>query len=79
MNRGRKVSVSELRQNLPTYLASVQTGSAIEVTSHGKVIARIVPGGDPSEEAREWLRALRKTAFVGDVISPIDVVWDAER
>ena len=79
MDRNRQVSVTELRQNLPTYLASVHSGSTIEVTSHGKVIARIVPSGDASEEARKKLRALRGKAFVGDVVSPLDVEWDAER
>ena len=75
MDRHRQVSVTELRQNLPTYLASVRNGSVIEVTSHGRVIARIVAGGDPSEEARERLRALRDKATIGDVVSPIDMRW----
>ncbi len=79
MDDDQQVSVSELRQNLPTYLASVQKGTAIEVTSHGKVIARIVPSVDRCEEARAWLRELRATAYVGDVMSPIDVEWDAEK
>ena len=78
MNRRRQVSVTELRQNLPTYLASVRTGSAIDVTSHGKVIARIVAGGDPSEEARARLVAARAEAVIGDIVSPINVEWEAE-
>jgi prevent-host-death family protein len=77
--RGRQVSVTELRQNLPAYLASVRTGPAIEVTSHGKVIARIVAGGDPTEEARARLVQARKRAVIGDVVSPVDVAWEAER
>ena len=79
MDRTRQISVTELRQNLPTYLASVHSGSTIEVTSHGKVIARIVPSGDASQEAQEKLRKLRGKAFVGDVVGPLDVDWDAER
>ena len=79
MDRTRQISVTELRQNLPTYLASVYSGSTIEVTSHGKVIARIVPSGDASQEAQEKLRKLRGKAVVGDVVSPLDVDWDAER
>ena len=42
-----KVSVTELRQNLPAYLAKVRKGEEIEVAVHGKVIAR---GGQPTEE-----------------------------
>jgi prevent-host-death family protein len=79
MNRRRQVSVTELRQNLPAYLASVRSDSAIEVTSHGKVIARIVAGGDPSEEARARLVAARAKAVIGDIVSPIDVEWEAAK
>ena len=38
-----KVIVTELRQNLPTYLAQVSEGDEIQVVVRGKVIARIVP------------------------------------
>jgi prevent-host-death family protein len=73
----RKVGISELRQHLPSYLAGVQKGEPIEVTHHGKVIARIVPGTDAALEARKRLAALRKTARVGDVMSPIGEPWEA--
>ena len=79
MSSQRKVNVTKLRQNLPAYLADVQKGKEIEVTSRGKVIARIVAGGDPHEEARERLLAIRKHCHVGDVLSPISAEWDAER
>ncbi len=73
------VNVTELRQNLPAYLAAVKQGGEIEVTSRGKVIARIVAGGDPQEEARDRLLAIRKRCTVGDVASPTGAQWDAER
>ncbi len=73
------VNVTELRQNLQAYLADVQKGREIAVTSRGKVIARIVAGGDPHQESRERLVAARKHCRVGDVESPIDALWDAER
>ena len=74
-----KVNVTELRQNLPTYLARVQEGEALEVTIHGRVVARIVPEGDCAAQAREWLKSLRGKARVGDVISPTGARWNAER
>jgi len=74
-----KVNVTELRQNLPAYLAEVQGGGEIEVTVHGKVIARIVPGEDRRAAARKYLKSLRKTAVIGDLISPSGDAWDAER
>lgn len=81
MPKSRKtaVNVTELRQNLPAYLAEVKKGREIEVTSRGKVIARIVAGGDPHHEARERLLAIRKHCSVGDVVSPSGAQWDAER
>ena len=74
-----KVNVTELRQNLPAYLAEVQKGGEIEVTVHGKVIARIVPEAGRQAAARKYLRSLRKSAVIGDIISPSGDTWDAER
>lgn len=74
-----EVNVTELRQNLPSYLAEAGKGREIEVTSHGKVIARIVAGGIPGQEARERLLAARKHCMIGDIVSPTGEKWDAER
>jgi len=74
-----RVKVTELRQNLPEYLARVRAGEPVEVTVHGKVIARIVPEEDRQAAARRRLEALRKTARIGDVMSPSGEPWDAER
>ena len=74
-----KINVTELRQNLPAYLARVRAGEALEVTLRGRVIARIVPGEDRQLAARKRLKALRKTARVGDVMSPSGETWNAER
>lgn len=74
-----KVNVTELRQNLPAYLARVQRGDEIQVAVHGKVIARIVPERSVSEAARQRLIELRKKVRLGDVISPSGDAWDAER
>lgn len=73
------VNVTELRNHLPQYLSTVQKGHEILVTSHGQVIARIVPPIDTKLSAQNELRALRKNCDVGDVISPVDDKWDAEK
>lgn len=39
----KDVNVTELRQNLAGYLARVQRGERIRVTSRGKVIAELSP------------------------------------
>jgi prevent-host-death family protein len=73
------VNVSQLRQNLPEYLKKVQEGQEVEVTVRGKVIARIVPEEARRERAKRKLANLRKTAMVGDVISPVNVKWTSDR
>lgn len=63
--------MTHLRQNLPAWLKRVQAGEAIQVTSHGRVIARIEPEQDRAEEARLWLQALGGSVTLGDVVAPI--------
>jgi prevent-host-death family protein len=75
----RKVGVSDLRQHLPGYLARVRKGEPIQITQHGKVVARLVPEQDPAEVARKEPLALRKTARVGDVITPVEQAWTYDR
>lgn len=75
----REVKVTDLRKNLPAYLAAVQGGEELRVVSRGKVIARLVPEKSAIDAARERLRALRGQVQVGDVLTPLDVEWEAQR
>lgn len=70
-----ETNATELRQNLAAYLIKVQTGEEVKITLHGKVIARLVPEEDEAARAKSELAEIRKTAWVGDIISPIDVEW----
>ncbi|MGH8720238.1 MAG: type II toxin-antitoxin system Phd/YefM family antitoxin [Burkholderiales bacterium] len=74
-----QVNVTELRQNLPSYLDQVQRGEELLVTLRGKVIARIIPERELRDAARERLIALRKKCRIGDVIKPTGERWNAER
>ena len=74
-----EVNVTELRQNLPDYLAEVRKGKELKITVRGKVIARIVPERGVKTAARQRLVALRTKCKVGDVISPTGERWTAER
>jgi len=51
----------------------------VKVTVRGRVIARIVPEADRQAAARKWLKKLRKTARIGDIMSPSGDTWHAER
>ncbi|HEV8520598.1 MAG TPA: type II toxin-antitoxin system prevent-host-death family antitoxin [Burkholderiales bacterium] len=74
-----EVNVTELRQNLPDYLAEVRKGKELKITVRGKVIARIVPEKGVKNAARQRLVVLRTKCKVGDVISPTGERWTAER
>lgn len=39
------VGVRELRQNLSKYLDRVKAGEGLDVTEHGRIVARLVPCG----------------------------------
>lgn len=73
------VNVTEFRNHLPVYLDKVKSGEELALTSRGTVVARLVPEIDESIRAREWLAGIRKTSFVGDVTTPLDVPWEVMR
>ena len=67
-----QVSVSHLRQHLPSYLKRVQAGEAIQITSRGRVIARLEAEHDPGLDARRWLDGLKGRVALVDVLSPLE-------
>ena len=74
----QQVKTTDLRAHLPEFLKKVQKGEQIQITSHGKVIARLVPEINKVEAAQKRLDALRGTMIVGDIIAPIDSQWGAD-
>lgn len=78
----KRVKVTELRQNLPAYLARVRRGERIRVTSRGEVIAEIAPPAatpDAVAAARARLRGsvLRYVRPLEPVIEPDE--WEMNR
>jgi prevent-host-death family protein len=67
----QQVNVTELRNNLPRYLQQVRKGAEIQVTSHGKSIARLVPDVDDVDAARQRLINLRGTMITGNITAPV--------
>ena len=53
------VNVTELRQNLPSYLKRVRQGERIRVTSRGQVIAELSPPTTVAEDAVRARKRLR--------------------
>ena len=70
------VAVSDLRANLMKILKQIELGSVVDITSRGKVVAKLVPPDYTREMAKEKLKELRKSAVVGDVISSLESKWE---
>lgn len=76
------VNVTELRQNLPAYLARVRRGERLRVTTRGRAIAEIVPPAADAAEAAAARERLRGSVL--EVERPTDPVldpasWDVNR
>ncbi len=71
------IAVSKLRENMVLFLKKVQQGKSITITSRGNEIAMLVPIEKKMEASKNALKQLRKTAVVGDVVSPIEEDWKA--
>lgn len=71
------IAVSDLRANLMKVLEEIKQGAQIQITSHGKIVAQLVPADAAQEDAKAALQQLSSGAFVGDVLSPLDETWNA--
>ena len=71
------IGISKLRENLLQYVKKAQEGEIITITSRGREVAKLGPLEDRMEEARKRLRELRKTAVLGDIVSPVGETWEA--
>ncbi|MBC8524714.1 MAG: type II toxin-antitoxin system prevent-host-death family antitoxin [Chlorobium phaeobacteroides] len=73
------IAVSELRANLKKVMRRVERGESLEITSMGKVVALLVPTENKQKKAREKLNEIAGKAVLHDVLSPLDVPWEAEK
>ena len=73
------IAVSDLRSNLMKVLKHIELGSSVNITSRGKVVAKLVPPDYNRKIAKDRLRAISKTAILHDVLSPIDEIWEATK
>lgn len=72
------INISDFRANLLKYLEMANAGEQISVTSNGKLLATLSPPVQQKEQAQQKLTALADSAVIHDVISPIDVDWNAQ-
>ncbi len=72
-----EVNVTTLRQHLPEYLARVERGERIRVTSRGRVIGEI-SSPLPEADAREAARARRLRGSLVRYDAPLKPVLPSE-
>jgi prevent-host-death family protein len=56
-----------------------RTGEALTVTKYGKPFVRLVPVAKPPRRRSVFSFAKGRMRIVGNIISPIDVEWEALR
>lgn len=72
----RMMKASEFKAKCRGLLDEVErSGQAVIITKHGKPVAELVPHRTAKRNARGILKD--KLFVVGDIMSPIDVEWDA--
>lgn len=74
----QQVNITDLRAHLPDFLKQVSHGEHIKITSHGKIIARLIPDTDEVEAAQKRLDLLQGTMITGDILEPIETSWSAD-
>jgi len=75
----QSIAVSELRANLMSVLKNIEKGFSVNITSRGRVVAKLVPPEKSFKMAEKKLAEIRKSAKVHDVLSPISANWKADR
>ncbi len=66
-----QINVTEFRQHLPKFLKRVSQGEELQITSRGKVIARLVPEPDEVDAAIQRLKRLQGAIINSSVTSSI--------
>jgi prevent-host-death family protein len=75
----QKVSVTDFKNRLQSYLIRVEAGEEIVLLSRGKPVARMLPVTDQPRLAKGQLKTLRKRCRVDDVTSPINEPWEVDK
>ncbi len=71
------VPLTQINENIGEILEKIRNGQSLAVTFEGREIGVLFPAGESMEKARRRLEQLRETAFVGDLLSPINEDWEA--
>lgn len=71
------INISDFRNHLAHYLKVAQMGESLSITSHGQLLAVIVPPNQHKQDAKIALQQIAQHSTINDVISPLNESWDA--
>lgn len=71
------INISDFRSHLAHYLKVAQMGESLSITSHGQVLAVIVPPSQAKQDAKTALQQIAQQSVIDDVVSPLNEPWDA--
>ncbi len=55
-----------------------RTRETLVITKHGKPVVHVIPVAEPKQSLDDYLESMKGSGeILGDIISPIDVEWDA--
>jgi len=78
MSKKMTLSVTEFKARcLELFEVVHRTHETLIITKHGKPIAQVIPTEVEPPKAKRKLGALNGTAILHDIMSPIDVEWEA--
>ncbi len=67
------VTFTEFRKNASALFSVVEKGEVIQVTRHGKPIAKITPFKDVTHKLPSWKKKIMKTTIKGEALSAMIV------
>ena len=74
----KTMAISEFKTKCLSVLKEInRTNESLVITKHGKPFADVRPHKQKLGDVLDRLRA--STRVTGDIVSPIDVEWDANR
>lgn len=79
MSKEMTVAAGEFKARCLQLMDEVnEQGMEITITKHGRPVARLVPTERKLRAPKELYGAMAGMAVItGDIVSPLDVVWDA--
>ena len=73
----RQLTATQVKRDILSLLDDVATGETIEITKHGRTVARLVPASGP-EAIKGKLAGIASTAVEDDQIFTTDSPWELD-